>query len=254
MIDGHVPSEMVCMLHAFLEFCYLVQQNIIDEKTLDQIQDALHHFYQYHQIFRDTNMVNTFSLPQQHSMKYYINMIWLYSTPNGLCSSITESKHIKAVKEPYQRSNRNKPLEQMLLTNQQLDKLAATRSDFVTQGMLNSHILVDVAPSNTANQGASTMGKWTQIVHSHHDNITDIHLLQALPGPSISCSQDDPNESYEEDEEGAEAINIGPTAVKAHVRLMQIIHKFAQHRSMCIPHFSTLSHRAQTCMHRASTW
>ena len=117
-IDGHVPSEMVHTLRAFLEFCYLVRQNIIDEKTLDRIQDALHRFYQYRQIFRDTNVVNTFSLPQQHSMRHYIDMIQLYSTPNGLCSSITESKHIKAVKEPYWRSNQNEPLAQMLLTNQ----------------------------------------------------------------------------------------------------------------------------------------
>ena len=245
---------MVRTLRAFLEFCYLVRQNIIDKKTLDRIQDVLHCFYQYCQIFRDTNVVNTFSLPRQHSMKHYINMIWLYSAPNSLCLSITESKHIKAVKEPYRRSNQNELLGQILLTNQRLDKLAAARSDFATRGMLNSHILVDVAPSNTTNQGASTMGKWTQIVRSHRDDVTDIHLLQALPGPSISHSQDDPNGSYEEDEEGAEVINIDPTAVEAHVHLAQTICKFAQHHSTCIPHFSTLSHRAQTCAHHASTW
>jgi hypothetical protein len=31
----------------------------------------------------------------------------------------------------------------MLLTNQRLDKLAATRSGFTVQGMLDSYILVD---------------------------------------------------------------------------------------------------------------
>ena len=49
---------------------------------------------------------------------------------NGLCSSITESKHITAVKNPWRRSNRNQPLGQMLMTNQQSDKLAAARVDF----------------------------------------------------------------------------------------------------------------------------
>jgi hypothetical protein len=53
-----------------------------------------------------------------------------------LCSSITEAKHIKAVKEPWRRSNRDKLLKQVLLTNQRLDKLAAARVDFTARGML----------------------------------------------------------------------------------------------------------------------
>lgn len=63
-------------------------------------------------------------------------MIRLFGAPNGLCSSITEAKHIKAVKEPWRQSNHNKPLKQILLTNQRLDKLAAARIDFTQRGML----------------------------------------------------------------------------------------------------------------------
>ncbi|KAG2123899.1 hypothetical protein BD769DRAFT_1359170, partial [Suillus cothurnatus] len=54
----------------------------------------------------------------------------LFSTPNSLCSSITESKHIKAVKEPWHRSSHFNALGQMLQTNQWLDKLAAMHFDF----------------------------------------------------------------------------------------------------------------------------
>src|SRR5260221_9305261 len=63
-------------------------------------------------------------------------MIRLFGAPNGQCSSIIESKHIKAVKQPWRRSNRHKPLKQILLTNQRLDKLAAARIDFTQRGML----------------------------------------------------------------------------------------------------------------------
>jgi hypothetical protein len=77
------------------------------------------------------------SLPRQHSMNHYPAMIRLFRAPNGLCSSITEAKHIKAVKEPWRRSNRNKPLKQMIFTNQRLDKLAAARVDFTQRGMLS---------------------------------------------------------------------------------------------------------------------
>jgi hypothetical protein len=70
-------------------------------------------------------------------MNHYPDTIRLFGAPNGLCSSITEAKHIKAVKEPWHRSNRNKPLKQMLFTNQRLDKLAAARIDFTQRGMLS---------------------------------------------------------------------------------------------------------------------
>jgi hypothetical protein len=54
-----------------------------------------------------------------------------------MCSLITESKHIKAVKEPWQQSSQNEPLGQMLLTNQLLDKLAAAHVDFEACRMLD---------------------------------------------------------------------------------------------------------------------
>jgi len=65
----------------------------------------------------------------------------MFGAPNGLCSSMTEAKHIKAVKEPWRRSSRYEPLGQMLLTNQRLDKLAASRIDFTSRGMLDGSVL-----------------------------------------------------------------------------------------------------------------
>ena len=83
-------------------------------------------------------------MPRQHSIKHYHALIRLFGAPNGLCSSITESKHIRAVKEPWRRSNRNEALGQMLITNQQLDQLAAARTDFSQRGMLNGLCLTSV--------------------------------------------------------------------------------------------------------------
>ncbi|KAH9037571.1 hypothetical protein EDB84DRAFT_1249514, partial [Lactarius hengduanensis] len=47
----------------------------------------------------------------------------LFGSPNGLCSSITESKHIRAVKEPWRRSNRYHALTQMLKTILRMDRM-----------------------------------------------------------------------------------------------------------------------------------
>ncbi|KIM50207.1 hypothetical protein SCLCIDRAFT_34538 [Scleroderma citrinum Foug A] len=131
-IEGYVPAEIIRTFCAFLEFCYLVHRDIISEKVLAEIEDTLDRFHTWHEIFRtgDNPVVTTFSLPRQHSAKHYPTLIHLFCVPNGLCSSITECKHIKAVKEPWWRSSKYQLLSQMLLTNQQLDKIAASCVDF----------------------------------------------------------------------------------------------------------------------------
>ena len=62
--------------------------------------------------------------------------LWRACTHNGLCSSITELKHVKAVKKPWRCSSKFQALGQMLLTNQCNDKLVASRVDFNSCGML----------------------------------------------------------------------------------------------------------------------
>ncbi|KAI5996903.1 hypothetical protein F5J12DRAFT_907013 [Pisolithus orientalis] len=118
---------------AFLEFCYL---------------DALAHFHSYCEVFWNAQVVTTFSLPWQHAMKHYPYLICQFGALNGLCSSITKSKHIKAVKWPYQHTNHFQALGQMLVINQRLDKFAAVHADFEKHGMSRgtclSHVLVNL--------------------------------------------------------------------------------------------------------------
>ncbi|KAG6818873.1 hypothetical protein H0H93_000723 [Arthromyces matolae] len=134
-IQGHLPSKMVRAVAALIEFCYLVRRDVIDEDTLTKADAALHAFHQHREAFRCVRP-DGFSLPRQHSLIHYTHSITEFGAPNGLCSSITESKHIKAVKRPYRRSNKHKALGQMLITNQRLAKLAAARVDFKRRGML----------------------------------------------------------------------------------------------------------------------
>jgi len=135
-ISGHVPPQMVRCLAAFLEFCYLVRRNTITETTLEEISTALANFHKQRIIFLESGVRIDFNLPRQHSLDHYRRNIQLFGAPNGLCSSITESKHIKAVKEPWRRSNHFQALGQMLVTNQRIDKLSASRVDFISRGLL----------------------------------------------------------------------------------------------------------------------
>jgi hypothetical protein len=101
---------MIRTLRDFLEFCYLVRRNVVTEQMLSEIQATLDQFHQHREVFQPDVMTSSFNLPQQHSMKHYPDMIRLFGAPNGLCSSITESKHIKAIKQPYHRSNHHNTL------------------------------------------------------------------------------------------------------------------------------------------------
>lgn len=139
-IVGHVPDQMVRALSSFMEFCYLVRRSVIDEDDIVLIETALHNFHRDRCIF-DCVRPDGYSLPRQHSMIHYKSLIREFGAPNGLCSSITESKHIKAVKEPWRRSSHFQALGQMLLTNQRLDKLAAVRVDFQARGFLNTPLI-----------------------------------------------------------------------------------------------------------------
>jgi hypothetical protein len=123
---------------AFLEFCYVARKDVLTEVDLRQLEEALSQFHHHRDIFVTSGVrPNGISLPRQHSLVHYPSLIRNFGAPNGLCSSITESQHIRAVKEPWRRSNRNKPLGQMLVTNQRLDQLSTAQTDFKNRDMLS---------------------------------------------------------------------------------------------------------------------
>ncbi|KAF9473082.1 hypothetical protein BDN70DRAFT_817749, partial [Pholiota conissans] len=190
-IAGHVPAKMVKALQAFLDFCYIARKNIHDETSLHNLKNALDRFHNFRTIFQECGVrPQGFSLPRQHAMVHYFSMIRLFGAPNGLCSSITESKHIKAVKEPWRRSNHFEAIMQMMVTNQRLDKLSAMRVDFVKRGML---------------EGSTGMS---------------IHVLNAISKlidtTAVSAAPETINNAEDEDDDSSPV--DGP-AVLGHVRL-----------------------------------
>lgn len=142
---------MVRAARALIEFTYIIRKNVIDTDDLHNLQDALNRFHHYRQIFIDVGLRENFNLPRQHALKHFFRLIRAFGAPNGICSSITESKHIKAVKEPWRRSNRYQATMQMMKTNTRLDKLAAMREDFVRRGMLPPATTPSSAPPRSGN-------------------------------------------------------------------------------------------------------
>ncbi|KAJ3980770.1 hypothetical protein F5890DRAFT_1418942 [Lentinula detonsa] len=137
-VAEYLPEDIMKCLSAFLEFCYLVRRSDIDENCLKSIQRTIETFHHYRDSFKTLGVREHFSLPRMHSIVHYPLLITEFGAPNGLDSSITESRHITAVKKPWRRSNRNAALSQILLTNQRNDKLSALRSRLVDQNLIIS--------------------------------------------------------------------------------------------------------------------
>ena len=144
-VQAFVPPEIVKTLATFLDFYYIARHDIITEDLLKQLNTALQKFHKARQVFSGTVRAvgpSGFSLPRQHAMVHYYDHIKNFSAPNSLCSSITELKHITAVKHPWRRSNKHSALSQMLKSNERLDKLAAAHVDFAAHGMLADSCLI----------------------------------------------------------------------------------------------------------------
>ncbi|KAF9245384.1 hypothetical protein BU15DRAFT_85684 [Melanogaster broomeanus] len=201
-IEGYVPEEMVCTFRAFLEFCFIARHDIVTDDTLEDLEDALKRFHECREIFISTNVRSNFALPWQHAMKHYPELICLFGAPNGLCSSITESKHIEAVKRPYRHSSKFNALKQVLLTNQRMDKLAASLVDFTARGMLKepsalTHLRyfekLNTIPDDTERNP-----------HSSVDGLRTANNNIVIQQPGVEGLGEEPSEDEDVDESAAD--------------------------------------------------
>ena len=131
---------MVECIQAFTECCYIARRNAIISSDLTAFEEHLKRFHRLRHIFIATGVRTSISLPRQHSLMHYASKIERFASPNGVCSSITESTHITAVKKPWRRSNRNNALPQMMQTISRLYKLSALHQVFKNRGMLEGKL------------------------------------------------------------------------------------------------------------------
>ena len=97
-----MDNEVVKALSAFLDACYLAHRADITETTLTAFKSTLNKFYSHREIFRQSGICpDRFFLPCQHPLSHYPHQIQDFGVPGGVCSSITESRHITTVKKPW---------------------------------------------------------------------------------------------------------------------------------------------------------
>jgi len=102
---GYVPSAMVQAITTFMDACYIAHRNAITATALEHFHECVERFHKLQNIFIKAGVWDSISLPCQHAFSHFYHSIQLFGSLNGLCSSITESKHIKAVKESWCQSS-----------------------------------------------------------------------------------------------------------------------------------------------------
>lgn len=142
---------MVQCVSAFLNCCYVVRRNYITSSDITFYKSELARFHHLRQVFIDTGVRTSVELPRSHSMMHYADGIELFGSPNGICSSITESKHIVSIKDTWRRSSRNQPLPQMLRTITREEKLTAIRTVFKYRNMLSGSVSSHMAACRDGN-------------------------------------------------------------------------------------------------------
>lgn len=157
-----------------MDLCYIFRRNAITNTALKTAEALLKQFHELRLIFITDGSRSSISLPRQHALPHYLTSIPLFGSPNGLCSSITESKHIKAVKEPWRRSSRFKALIQMLRSITRLEKLATLRRRFLQEGML----IGSTAAHFGLGQGDGSDGDNEEMVSSNEDMTRRRHSVE----------------------------------------------------------------------------
>ena len=120
---------------AFLEFCYIAQHEVYNTDSLTVLDDALQQFHHYCEIFKTTSVcMEGFNLLKQHALTHYIKLICDFGAPNSLCSSITESKHIKVL-HPTSGTPRNSTGSEIL------DPLRSSDQYIIVSSFILSHLI-----------------------------------------------------------------------------------------------------------------
>jgi hypothetical protein len=127
---------MVCCIATYMDACYIVCRNAISMPVLERFNQLVKKFQEPRDVFITSGVRTSISLPRQHGLPHFYSGIQLFGAPNGLCSSLIESKHIKVVKEPWRRSSQFRALVQMLCIIIRMEKMAALRHSLIKNGLL----------------------------------------------------------------------------------------------------------------------
>jgi hypothetical protein len=211
-IEGFVPSDAVRAGRELLECLYLIRAEEHDDDSLALLKTHEELYVQYREVFRTPGVRDDFDLPRQHGLFHFRSNIENYGSPNGLCTTLVESKHRKVIKEPWRRSSHHEPLPQMLKINTRLDQLKACAVAFRKRGQLDESLMTWVLRAtgqlddlrNPAEANDALPFAPLPPDHNPEGDEDDEEQAQAeeAAAAAAAAAADADNATYGEDEEG----------------------------------------------------
>ena len=111
--DDLNPSQLVCAVHAFLDFLYLAWLCRHSSHTLHRLKNTLKTFHDNKSIFVDLNIQQNFKIFKLHSLHHYASSIKLFGTTDNYNTQHTKHLHSTLSKPAYCASNKRDEVPQM---------------------------------------------------------------------------------------------------------------------------------------------
>ncbi|KAG1805061.1 uncharacterized protein HD556DRAFT_1437221 [Suillus plorans] len=152
ILTGAVPSCMLAVARAILDFLYYAQLHIHTAKSLDALQTALAVFHTNKDVLKELAIHEHFNIPKIHQLTHYVQSISLFGAADGFNTELPERLHIDFAKDAYRASNKRDFEEQMVLWLQCQEAvfLCSTYLDWLSQQPLSAagHTAVAVSHSD----------------------------------------------------------------------------------------------------------
>ncbi|KAG2047657.1 hypothetical protein BDR06DRAFT_985097 [Suillus hirtellus] len=115
LLAGTVPSQVLVVAQAILEFSYFAQLQTHTSDTLQFLENTLVVFHANKDILHELEVCEHLNIPKLHQLLHYVQSISLYGTTDGFNTKLLEHLHIDFIKEAYWASNKQDYEKQMAL-------------------------------------------------------------------------------------------------------------------------------------------
>ncbi|KAG1890596.1 uncharacterized protein F5891DRAFT_1131630 [Suillus fuscotomentosus] len=115
LLAGAVPSRVLVVAQAILDFSYYAQLRMHTAESLDGLESALAVFHTNKDILQELEVREHFNIPKLHQISHFVKSITLFGSTNGFNTELPERLHIDFAKDTYRASNKRDYEEQMAL-------------------------------------------------------------------------------------------------------------------------------------------
>ncbi|KAG8731673.1 hypothetical protein FRC10_001585, partial [Ceratobasidium sp. 414] len=143
IMAGHEDPRVVRAVRSVLDFAYRAQLSELTERDLQTMEEDLLTFNRSKDAFVVPGVCGLLNhqdhfnrIPKIHMLTHYTFLICEFGAPIGYSTEITERLHIDCVKEPWQATNHNDPIPQMIYYLQKKEAWSLLQSYLHDTGLL----------------------------------------------------------------------------------------------------------------------